>query len=170
MPMNLQEVRAAVRSERPPLQGIHQGARRPGRNRRRQERFRQEQPEGTCQEYTQRPVPPGRSQKEAQTGISGSIHIETADSGAACYTSDCGYPCFTSDKGKDADKTTTAPTVTTAPVEPAPTLPPNQRQSRRQSRPQRLTGLRAAASMSAASPPPAAGFWYSWATAPRWCT
>ena len=63
-------------------------------NRRRQERFRQEQPEGTCQEYTQRPVPPGRSQKEAQTGISGSIHIETADSGAACYTSDCGYPCF----------------------------------------------------------------------------
>ena len=64
------------------------------RNRRRQERFRQEQPEGTCQEYTQRPVPPGRSQKEAQTGIPGSIHIETADSGAACYTSDCGYPCF----------------------------------------------------------------------------
>ena len=31
---------------------------------------------------------------------------------------------FTSDKGKDADKTTTVPTVTTAPVEPAPTLPP----------------------------------------------
>ena len=63
-------------------------------NRRRQECFRQEQPEGTCQEYPQWPVPPGRTQEEAQTGITGSIHTETADSGAAGYTSDCGYPCF----------------------------------------------------------------------------
>ena len=34
------------------------------------------------------------TQEEAQTGITGSIHTETADSGAAGYTSDCGYPCF----------------------------------------------------------------------------
>ena len=65
-----------------------------------QKRFRQKRPEGTCQEYPQRPVPPGRSQEEAQARIAGSIHTETADSGAACYTSDCGYPCFHAGQGQ----------------------------------------------------------------------
>ena len=93
-------------------------------NRRRQERFRQEQPEVPARNTRSGPSRQGGPRKKRRRVSPAAYILRLLIPVLLVILLIVVIRVFTSDKGKDADKTTTVPTVTTAPVEPAPTLPP----------------------------------------------